>query len=802
MSLNIAVTGLAAATTDLSVISDNIANSNTSGFKTSRAEFGDMVNNASNANGMGVKFLRTSQSFSQGTIATTNNTFDMAISGNGFFQVNTDTGTTYTRAGAFSLSKGMGLDPLDPSDTGTGYSYLVNSQAQYLMGYGLTVSPPIATTQVKFDDLILNKGASIPSTEFNPSEPSSYNYATSLTVYDSEGVNHNLKTYFVARSPLAGPPVAEWDVYSLLDGKISPAGQIFPKPAVPAVVGPPAVPAIPAVIGIPTTTLQFDTTTGILLGVAKSYNATTGVPNYTGGTDGFSKVSFDLGRNATLSPTLRFAATTEGDSFISGIGTVPDGSDAVRSIAGSPDQLLRIDLSSMAPKKTDTVGISLNLASAQPRTEASTLLKYDILMENKSGLTGAGSAPSASFSASQLIYDGKGVAHTLKTVFEPVDISSATSPATFPTGDDNTWNITYYLLDSSGAQRASYPGGVWKFYDVDKPSFEGTITGTVNTTGATFTAAGVANPEITSVAFTSNDLGTGASGFVATVNFDDIKIINPPSASAKSSINRLLATSLTSDPTPVNGLPPSMDPGIPDNYNYSTATTIYDSLGNPHTMNIFFRKIADNNWTVYTQFPDVSTLADKIGSLTFDTKGNLLAVRDAFGYINPDVAKADLMSVLDVRFPNGSTPQNVSLDFSKITQFDSKSVTNSIAQNGYKDGILTSVSSDVSGNIIAKYDNDQSQTMGRVALALFNNPQGLQRVGNNNWTQTTESGEPVLRSPGVGVGKLVVNALESSNVDLTQQLVNMITAQRSFQANAQVITTSSTLYQSILNSAR
>lgn len=816
MSMNIAVTGLNAATTDLNVISDNIANVNTTGFKSSRAEFGDMVNSAYNANGMGVLLEKTTQNFGQGSIATTGKDLDLAISGTGFFQLKTSDGdTVYSRAGAFTKSSAMGLNPLDPNDTGTGYSYLVNNQSQYLLGYGTVVSDPIATTKIKFDDLVLNQNASSPSATFSASDASSYNYATSLTTYDSEGVNHELQTFFrrvnttttlnttnITINNSAAMPATKiaWNIYSLLDGKLSPSGQTLP-PLTTSVVADTFTPAN----GQPSMTLVFDGAVGASQNpvgyITYTINSTTGsvVGTYVANTDVNQSLVFDLGRNATLSPSVRFTATSIGNSFISGIGTVADGSAATRSIAGAPDQLLRIDLSSMASKKTDTVGVSLNLASVQPRTEASSLLKYDITLENKSGLL---VAPSANFSTSMLIYDGQGSSHTLKTVFKSVNVTApvppaATSTATIPaTTDTNTWNVTYYLLDSNGVQRQVYDGGVWTFSDVNKPTFQGTLSGAA---GTTFTPSSTG---IKSIAFSSNDLGTGAPGFVATVSLDDVKIINPPSTSAKSNVNRLLATSLTADPAPINGQPPSMDPSIPANYNFTTATTVYDSLGNSHTMNLYFRKVADNNWTVYAQLPDVSTLANKIGSLTFDTTGNLLAVRDAFGFVNPDPAKAELMNILDIRFPNGSTPQNIAIDISKVTQFDSKSVTNSITQNGYKDGILNNVSVDAEGKIIAKYDNDKSQEMGQIALARFTNRDGLKRVGDNNWVQTSDSGEPVLRTPGTGSGKLVINALESSNVDLTQQLVSMISAQRNFQANAQVITTNSTLYQSILGATR
>jgi flagellar hook protein FlgE len=258
-----------------------------------------------------------------------------------------------------------------------------------------------------------------------------------------------------------------------------------------------------------------------------------------------------------------------------------------------------------------------------------------------------------------------------------------------------------------------------------------------------------------------------------------------------SATQSVLATNSSADPS-------SIDATNASNYQYSSALTIYDSLGIDHTLNLYFRKTADNTWNVYRQFTEIESAAQKVGTLTFDSIGMPVRAMDSGGYINPD----NLLSLKmpGVTFGNGAGRQNIELDFANTTQFDSQSITNSLKQDGYTMGNLSGVSVDASGNIVASYSNDQTQVMGQVSLARFANTQGLKRIGDNNWVATTESGGALTGQPGNGsMGKLVTSALEGSNVELTKELVDMLVAQRSFQANSQVINTSGTLYQSILN---
>ena len=192
------------------------------------------------------------------------------------------------------------------------------------------------------------------------------------------------------------------------------------------------------------------------------------------------------------------------------------------------------------------------------------------------------------------------------------------------------------------------------------------------------------------------------------------------------------------------------------------------------------------------------------GSLQFDSKGLPVDSDTTTVGMQPikllfTVPAADLRATTG-DIANGADPLLLTVDFSSTTQFGGAFSSNILTQDGYAKGRLTGMAVDKNGELSGQYNNGQSKLMGQVVLANFASVQGLQPVGDTNWAETSASGPALVGSPQTGtLGKLVPGALEASNVDLTEQLVNMISAQRNFQANSQVISTNSTLYQSILN---
>ena len=137
---------------------------------------------------------------------------------------------------------------------------------------------------------------------------------------------------------------------------------------------------------------------------------------------------------------------------------------------------------------------------------------------------------------------------------------------------------------------------------------------------------------------------------------------------------------------------------------------------------------------------------------------------------------------------------------SGTTQYGAAFGVTDLTQNGYAPGQLSGLSFEENGVVTARYSNGQTKSAGQIELATFRNPQGLQPLGGNAWARTFTSGDPIINTPGVGnLGKLQAGALEDSNVDLTGELVNMITAQRVYQANAQTIKTQDSVLQTLVN---
>jgi flagellar hook protein FlgE len=225
-----------------------------------------------------------------------------------------------------------------------------------------------------------------------------------------------------------------------------------------------------------------------------------------------------------------------------------------------------------------------------------------------------------------------------------------------------------------------------------------------------------------------------------------------------------------------------------DSYSGATSMGVFDSLGREHGLGLYFRKTADNAWEVHGSV-DGTALAAPLGNLNFNTDGTLNA---ATSTIPMNVA-------VPVGADAGGT-QMVALSMADITQFGSDFSVTELEQDGFAAGRLAGFSVGADGTILSRYTNGETTARGKIALANFANPQGLQSQGGNQWAETADSGAALLGAPGSGtLGTLQSGALESSNVDLTAELVNMIMAQRVYQANAQTIKTNDQLLQTIVN---
>lgn len=242
---------------------------------------------------------------------------------------------------------------------------------------------------------------------------------------------------------------------------------------------------------------------------------------------------------------------------------------------------------------------------------------------------------------------------------------------------------------------------------------------------------------------------------------------------------------------PSNATPPAaaFDPlNNPLSYNQATPFTAYDSLGATHSGVVYFVKDpAANVWNASLYVDGTSTGASQ--RLTFNSSGALVA------------PASGRLSFPAVSVSPGANPMQLTLDMSKATQFGNTYAASAINPNGYPTGILSSIDVSREGVVQAKYSNGQTASLGQLALAQFSNEQGLRQLDNTNWAASYDSGTPVMGAAGGGTfGNVQAGALEASNTaDLTAQLVNMIKAQRNYQANAQVISVDNQLTQTVIN---
>ncbi|MET1076707.1 MAG: flagellar hook protein FlgE [Pseudomonas sp.] len=222
------------------------------------------------------------------------------------------------------------------------------------------------------------------------------------------------------------------------------------------------------------------------------------------------------------------------------------------------------------------------------------------------------------------------------------------------------------------------------------------------------------------------------------------------------------------------------DPANVASYNSSYTTKVFDSLGREHTLTQYFVKTAANTWDAH-YYADGAAAAPASLPLTFDTGGALTAPVAPFA----------------VSFPTpGANPMSVAVDYTGTSQYGSDFVVTTNLANGYSAGEQTGLAVEKDGRVFANYSNGQRMLQGQVVMANFINAQGLRNENGTAWSETSESGQPLYGVAGIGsFGDLAAGTLESSNVDLTQQLVSLMEGQRNYQANTKVLSTDKELIQ-------
>ncbi|MBF8177133.1 MAG: flagellar hook protein FlgE [Burkholderiaceae bacterium] len=320
--------------------------------------------------------------------------------------------------------------------------------------------------------------------------------------------------------------------------------------------------------------------------------------------------------------------------------------------------------------------------------------------------------------------------------------------------------------------------------------------------GGTITYARNGQFELTKEGYIENAAGGRLTGYMADANgvvaigAPTEIIINKADLAPKATTKYELKLTLDSrkDPLVAN----NFNPDDPTTFSDSTSVPVYDSLGNSHVLRTFYVKTAGGQWSVfatndgvpigYTLPTSATNPPVPLGTMQFGTGGVLTGTTPS-----PLVAAMAVTT-------GAVTPFNISIDHAGTQQFAQAFGVARQLPDGYKAGTLTGFDVANDGSIVGRYSNGQVNVLGQVILSRFANPNGLQNIGDNQWVETAESGVPLTSTPGSsGLGAVQSARVEESNVDLTAELVNMITAQRYYQANAQTIKTQDQIMQTLVN---
>jgi len=302
-----------------------------------------------------------------------------------------------------------------------------------------------------------------------------------------------------------------------------------------------------------------------------------------------------------------------------------------------------------------------------------------------------------------------------------------------------------------------------------------------------------------------NVTGYPASGSPATIqagaNPVALRIPTEQMSARATTTAGLVANLNSTDTTPSV---PTFSTANADSYNKKTTATVFDSQGNDHALDMYFSKdTTSNSWTVRTIDGTTGTSAGDF-RMAFDTSGKLTSVSklDASGAVVSTTTDGTVGLTLNVGGANGAVanqPINLSM-LGSLQQNTGATNFGSPTQDGYAPGDLTSYAINNDGTITGSYSNQKTQLLGQIVLASFSNPEGLQSKGDNVWQASSASGQAATGLANTGTfGSLAAGALESSNVDMSKELVNMIVAQRNYQANAQTIKTQDQILNTLVN---
>lgn len=807
MSFNTALSGIRAANTDLQVTGNNIANASTIGFKSSRAEFGDvytstLLGGGSNTPGSGVTIQNIRQQFTQGNLKFTQNELDLSVNGEGFFVVEKNGERLFTRAGTFGLDKN---------------GFIVNGTGALLQGFAADADGNVSGV---LGDLRVDVSSQEPRQTTGVS--ASFNLDSNELVLESTGSKFQTNG--------TGINQATWGAKVATTTTIN-AGDITTGFA-PVTFSPVNVTAFNITRIDPTGTVVDDVDLIINSGSATSPAALANLinsanfdsPNPVNVEAYVDTVSGELlfrdlatGVASTITITVDPASDANDlTTILNGVNSaVPGTAHPTAHTQGIPE--VTNDYSShtlviRAPNGTDVTFVSKYGASADETASELNAL---------AGVSATASTTAVLFADDPLAVPPKVFTNNGSFRLNGVLLSDSSNMSILrdeinKLSSSTLFGISADIDDDGNLIVTSATGRDVEFsFDVAGGSAE--IQGSQGTSQ-------IVNDAVNAVKVGGTVTVTMQEGYSIVSSAPTVPVFG---GSMFGSIN--VPNFFT--PVPIN----AFDPDDQKTFNHATSTTVYDSLGNAHVMRQYFVKqtydpadpaTAPNHWKMYVQI-DGQNVGDPDPTLPppqntqptmasfnihfkpdgtiddFATDSMLISNWTPLGEDGEPIGALAPLNVLQggtIPVAEPPSSSNFVIDLAGSTQFGSVFSVEELDQNGYATGRLAGLDISNTGIVFARFTNGEAQVLGQVALANFSSVEGLKPVGDTMWAQTFETGEAIIGAPGSAqLGNITAGAVEESNVDLSEQLVNLIIAQRNYQANAKTIETANATTQTIIN---